>query len=114
MRNDPTANALKTAAWVPPPRRRPYRLIISDGTMAPRYLFGETITVAPWLAVRPGDYVVAYVRPAQPGGNELAIMRRLASNGLDRVVLHALNPPTCTTLPRSQVREMHKVVLGGE
>lgn len=92
-----------------------YAIVVSSGSMAPRYEEGEVIFVDPTRHVRPDDYIVVRLRHgggnADKDGPAQFVIGRLVHTDSEQVAVRQLNPDMVLYYPADQVSALELVVI---
>lgn len=91
-----------------------YAVYVVGSSMEPRYFEGETVYIHPGKPVRQGDFVLVQLKPKVDGEAYEGIVKRLISKGASKVVVEQYNPPLTIEYNAEEVREIHRIVMGGE
>jgi phage repressor protein C with HTH and peptisase S24 domain len=91
-----------------------YGVMVAGESMEPRYHSGETVYVHPQKPVMRGGYVVVQLWPEIDGDPVGGLVKRFISMNDEVLRLEQFNPPKVIEIPRSRVKAVHRIVLGGE
>lgn len=98
-------------------RRSVYALFVVGTSMEPRWMDGEPIFVDPNRTPAIGDHVVAQlVRHNPDGGQEIvrAMVKRLVRRTAEYYELQQYNPDLTFRIPKTDVRDLHRVIPPNE
>lgn len=90
-----------------------YAVYVVGNSMLDRYAQGEVVYVDPRLTPHKGDYVVAQIAMGD-GEPDHGYVKRFISLDDKKLKLEQLNPRKFLTFPRTRVRAVHVIVMGGK